>query len=139
MKREAVTTALTRRIGKCTDVRAVAQAFASTWQQIAGALEKVVGRRGVDVLLDRALYLTAKHHGWLQPPSDPGKEADPLPTLIAALEVQSTYESAQASSLLLENFTELLDTLIGESLTDRLLGAIWIAPTPASAKKDTYE
>jgi|EndMetStandDraft_4_1072995.scaffolds.fasta_scaffold05651_2 hypothetical protein len=139
MKREAVTTALTRRIGKCTDARAVALAFASTWQQIADALEKVVGRRGVGVLLDRALYLTTKQHGWLQPSSDPGKEADPLPNLIAALETQSASESIEASRLLLENFTELLDTLIGESLTDRLLGAIWIAPTSASAKKDTNE
>jgi hypothetical protein len=139
MKREAVTKALTRHIGKCTDARAVAQAFVNTWQQIAGALEKVVGRRGVSVLLERALYLTTKHQSWLRLPSEPGKEPDPLPSLIAAIEAQSASESIEASRLLLENFTELLDTLIGESLTDRLLGAIWIAPTPASAKKDSYE
>lgn len=139
MKREAVTQALARHIGASTDAHAVALAFANTWQQIAGAVEKVVGPRGVSVLLDRALHLTAKHHNWLQLSSEPGRDPNPLPKVIAALEAQSTSESTQASGLLLENFTELLDTLIGHSLTDRLLGAIWIAPTPASEKKDTYE
>ncbi|WP_394789465.1 hypothetical protein [Rhodoferax sp.] len=141
MKREAVTKALARRIGADADAdaRTVAQAFASTWQQIADPLEKVIGRRGVSVLLDRALHLAAKQHAWLLLPSDPAAEVGPLHGLIAALESQSVAEGTQASGLLFESFTELLDTLIGKSLTDRLLGAIWIAPTPASAKKDTYE
>jgi hypothetical protein len=48
---------------------------------------------------------------------------------------QETNAAAEASYTLMVTFVELLTTLIGESLTERLLSPVWALPSPASEKE----
>jgi hypothetical protein len=46
--------------------------------------------------------------------------------LVAALAQQSAADAALAGARLLRNFHDLLVTLIGPSLTERLLRSVWV-------------
>jgi hypothetical protein len=48
---------------------------------------------------------------------------------MACLASQHTAAAAEAVYALLLTFTELLATLIGESLTERLLAPVWARPS----------
>ena len=66
----------------------------------------------------------------------PDDKTDPLANLRASLEAIDPVVGTAASFALLVTFTELLATLIGESLTDRLLDPVWAPPKP-EARQET--
>lgn len=122
---------LTQRAGVTTDARAVVDAVTRTWQFMAAQLEPVIGTRGVGVLLDRALYLTGRDFPWLAQTGPLDAETDPLARLQARFASRDATEAAEAGCALLVRFTELLASLIGEPLTERLLASVWLdAPPP---------
>jgi hypothetical protein len=83
----------------------------------------------LDVLFRRALHQTTTAFPWLATAVDRGGSAGPLPSLIACLSAQRAAAATEAASALLLTFAELLATLIGESLTERLLGPVWAQPS----------
>ncbi len=115
---------------------AVLQAVVGTWQTMAAQLEPVIGTRGVSVLLNRALYLTTKSFPWLTP-TNAQEAADPMDNLKLRFADRSALDAAEAGCALLVTFTELLASLIGESLTERLLACVWRAPSPP-LEQDTH-
>jgi len=92
-----------------------------TWQTLHTGLAPIIGQRGVAALIRRSLYLTRDAHPWLFPVCDTAAGHDLLAPLRSALLLQTAPEAASAHSALLGNFRDLLATLIGESLTERLL------------------
>ena len=124
-RRKAIEQTLALRIGDAHHASAVADAVLDIWQQIAVRLEPVVGARGVDVLFGRALQLTSRGFPWLQTSADSGNSAASLASIRNCLEVRDREVAAEVGLELIAGFTELLATLIGEPLTDRLLGAVW--------------
>ncbi|WP_367847127.1 hypothetical protein [Rhodoferax sp. WC2427] len=123
---------LTQRAGGSPDVSAMVEAVSRTWQFMAAQLEPVIGERGVGVLLDRALHLTGKNFPWLVDPGPPQDHADRLTRLQARFASRDLQESAAAGCALLVTFTELLASLIGDSLTERLLASVWLDAPPPS-------
>jgi hypothetical protein len=127
--REAIRTTLGQRAGSLPNADATAEATAAAWRLVATQLAPVIGARGLDALFGRALHQTSVEFPWLAVAVDRGGSASPLPSLMVCLTGQHASNAAEASYMLLLTFTELLATLIGESLTTRLLAPVWAPPS----------
>ena len=136
--REAIRRTLADHVGGTPDAAsAVATATLSIWQQVTTLLVPVIGEKGVYVLFRRSLHLTLSAFPWLAIAGGDYKESAALLASLKARLADHTPEvAAEASYNLLVTFTELLTTLIGESLTARLLDPVWVS-TPAAAAKES--
>ena len=104
---------------------AVANTMVWTWKDINVVLVPLVGQRGVAALYNRSLYLTAKAFPWLTiVPADIEAPID-LDALEALLNQQGVAAATEGSAALLRTFHKLISTLIGQSLTERLLLPVW--------------
>lgn len=133
--REAIRRTLRQRAGDSPDALAVARAASEVWVLMASRLIPVIGDNGVDAILDRSLRLTGVVFPWL---ADSGEEVGHAAFPARIVELMAGREpmvASQASSSLLITFTELLATLIGNSLTRRLLAPVWAA-VPGAAEQD---
>jgi len=134
-RRDSIHGSIARRAGPHADARAVAQASLQLWLHMAAQLEPVIGARGVDALFGRALHLTGKAYPWLTGPGPGGGSALSLDLVRQRLEEQAAGHATGAACALLTAFTELLATLIGDSLTNRLLAPAW-EPPAADTQQD---
>lgn len=116
---------LAHRAGSAHDATAAAEATISTWRQMAGLCTPVIGARGVDVIFRRSMYLTGKTFPWLASGEEQGGSAVLLASLKVSLAGRDADDAAAAGYTLLATFLELLATLIGESLTERLVSPVW--------------
>ncbi len=130
--RESIRTALVQRVG-IPDSKATAGATAATWRLLTAQLAPVIGARGLEVLFDRALRMTSATFPWLAVGA--GNGAGLLPGVVELLACQRPAEAAEASYTLFLTFTDLLMTLIGESLTTRLLAPVWASPSLSSVQE----
>jgi hypothetical protein len=130
MRRQAIQRTLAQRAGDAPDASVIAEATLGTWRQVATRLTPVIGARGVDVLFSRSLHLTSKAFPWLAIAGNNGTNHTPLASFKACIETREIETAAEASNVLLMTFIELVDTLIGESLTERLLGSVWTSSPP---------
>jgi hypothetical protein len=133
--REAIRMTLVLRAGQHPNADTAAEATAATWREVAVQLTPVIGARGLDVLFNRALHQTSAAFPWLALAVDRGGSASPLPSLMSCLAGQQTSSATEASYTLLLTFTELLASLIGESLTTRLLAPVWAPPSSSSRQE----
>jgi hypothetical protein len=106
--------------------------FASVWQQLEAALTPIIGTRGMAALLGRSLHLSVAQHALLSLPPDtkPTALAD---AVAQALARHPDEHALAAGDALLQTFRVLLASLVGVSLTDRLLLSVWAAPEPSSS------
>lgn len=106
----------------------VAAACGAVWLEIVAVLSPIIGTRGVTALGQRSLHLASAAYPWLaeRQPADP----DPLDAtwLVSLLAQRSGDEAAAAGSTYLQTFRELLSSLIGAMLTERLLRSVWGPP-----------
>lgn len=131
LRREAIRRTLVHRAGLAPDASAVAEAALIACQQVSAQLAPVIGARGVNVLFRRALHLASTAFPWLAMAEDHGDNANLFATIKARLAGREPEAAQEASHALLSTFTEMLATLIGESLAERLLGPVWASPSPA--------
>lgn len=132
-----IAASLTRRVGPNADTASIAQAIISTLQEIDSSLTPIVGQQGVAALHRRSLHLCLIEHPQLASTYD-GIQALPDHTALEAVLVeQNEAEALFFGEVLLATFHELLITLIGPSLTARLLRGVWESPsseTPSQEK-----
>jgi hypothetical protein len=136
-RHEAIRTTLMHRARDARDASTVAETTLSIWQQVAARLALIIGGRGVDVLFRRGLHLTSTAFPWLAIAEDHRNSAALLASLKARLAGREPDVAAEASIALLATCTDLLATLIGESLTDSLLGPVWAPRSPPSEQETT--
>jgi len=98
----------------------IADAMVATWDEIDAALTPIIGSKAVVALYKRSLYLTGRTHPWLAGTHE-GAQALDLAALKPVVARQSSAEAALGSRALLQTFNQLLGSLIGPSLTERLL------------------
>jgi hypothetical protein len=134
--REAIRRTLALRAGDAPDATAIAEAALGTWRLVAIRLAPVIGTLGVDVLFNRSLHLTSAAFPWLSIAWDHEDNATVLASLKARLEGSEKDAAAEASYTLLVTFIELLMSMIGESLTERLLSRVWEPPLPPSEQEN---
>ena len=92
---------------------------------------------GVAALYHRSLYLSLKIHPWLDHERSPDVPRMDLPALRAVLAGRDAAEISEASATLFRTFRELLASLVGASLAERLLGPLWAQSPADSAAQDT--
>lgn len=126
--RQTIRRTLEQRAGVAPDAPAVAGSTLLTWQQVAARLSPVIGGRGVEVLFGRALHLTSRAFPWLAAAGEAGVAS--VETLRARLAAHEATAAAEAGCAVLVTFTQLLGTLIGDSLSEHLLTPIWGPPAP---------
>ena len=97
-------------------------------EEICTALTPIVGPRGVAALYKRSLFLTSHEHPVLLGLHGNVQQHTDLSDLTAALMPLSETEAARVGAALLSSFYELLASLIGPSLTERVLRSLWDRP-----------
>lgn len=114
--------------GQDDGAHAIAGRAVARWQEIAVRLSPILGQRGVAALYRRTLTLAARDHPCLQQAHEP---SEPLrfDHLRAALLPLPAGDAAAAFEASITTFQALLNSLIGPSLTHRLLHG----PAPSTA------
>ena len=120
-----------------SDAEQIADAIVAIWLEIDQALHPIIGHRGVAALYNRSLHLTAFAYPWLAIEQPAVTAAVDSSALRAALVQQTAVEAAVGGSALFQTFHELLASLVGASLTDRLLRSVWAPSSPGSPAQDT--
>lgn len=128
---DRIALAVAQRAGEGADAARTAGAIVALWEQVEAALTPIIGQRGVAALYRRSLYLAAAAHPWLEPQQGPQATMD-LAALKSAMTRQDSTDAAAGGVAVLQAFQTLLISLIGSSLTLRLLDAVWTPPSPSS-------
>lgn len=126
---EAIQYSLALRIDKSSDVRFVSDAIVTLWQEVVGRLEPIIGDRGTEVVFSRSLYLTNKEFPWIVLADNKSNSATQIQLFLESFEGRDSNLLSKASYKLLATFSQLLASLIGEPLTQRLLIPVLIADT----------
>jgi hypothetical protein len=115
----------------------IAEAVFTKCQAIEAALTPIIGLRGVAALHRRGLHLAARSHPWLADalPGEPASEGRAI--LKTLLSRQTSADAALGGAAFLQAFYDLLASLVGLSLTERLLRSAWIDFLGAPPAQDT--
>jgi hypothetical protein len=106
------------------DTELITNALVSMWQEIDAVLCPIIGQRGVAALYHRTIHLTGRTYPWLvNSPENPQTFID-LTHLKALLMQQERLLVIASGGLLLKTFSELLVSLVGLSLAERLLRSV---------------
>ncbi|SHL61138.1 hypothetical protein SAMN05216428_10468 [Nitrosospira sp. Nsp11] len=114
----------------------VADAAIVLWAQLATQIISIVGEDGFNALYVRSVFLSRS--------TFPGLPTIPLPPqaehrfaeLKRSFEGQSPLQVREANSLLLITLTDILASLIGEQLINRILSLAWGAEIPNETGKE---
>ena len=121
---ENIQSSLSKRAAAGWDTGSIASSIISVWRDIDAALAPIIGHRGVGALFGRTLHLIRNDYPWLTASHE--SIADPIDfaALHSTLSQQSSANIVAANGALLLKFLEQLASLIGESLTERLLSTV---------------
>ena len=119
------------------DVSRIAERATAIWKDVGIALSPIIGQTGVDALFKRSVHLTRSAHPCLATVLEDTTQPDELVILQAVLARQISATAVAANVALLQNFQDLLTSLIGWSLTERLLRPVWDEPSSGQAVQDT--
>ena len=115
----------------------MADAIVSTWQEIELVLTPIIGQRGVTALYKRSLFLTSAAYSALAELHDGLLSAIDLAALKSELAQQSAAAAAAAGGAHLQKFYELLASLVGDSLSEQLLGSVWANTSSGPPAQET--
>lgn len=120
-----IVASLAQRVGPDADSAGIAQAIISTLQDMDTALTPIIGQQGVAALFRRSLHLYVGHQACLVGSGDRVLACQAPAALKSLLIEQSEADALFFGEVLLMTYYELLTTLIGPSLTARLLRDVW--------------
>ena len=121
----AIAAALDHQVRAGAPATQIAGAVAATWRHAEECLTPILGPQGVTALYRRSLLLTSQSHLWLTGLLEGVPTTVDLAALTAAMAEQESNDAAQAGGELLQTFYSLVTSLIGASLTHRLLRFMW--------------
>jgi hypothetical protein len=119
-----ISAALAHKVEQGASVAQIAEAIATTLAAIAAALSPIIGSGGFQALYRRTLHLLRPHHPWLEGVGETPAGID-VAALNALIAQQDLERAVAAGGALLQTFDDLLASLVGASLSERLLRAAW--------------
>lgn len=128
---------LAHRVGQAADAAQIAAAVFAIWEEIDDALTPILGPRGVAALYQRSLHLAAVAYPGLAARDESDPPAVGPAALKAALARRGSTAAAIAGNAFLQTFHDLLASLIGPSLSGRLLRAAWENSSGTPPAQDT--
>ncbi|CAN5164487.1 hypothetical protein BH11PSE10_BH11PSE10_17320 [soil metagenome] len=114
----------------------IAVVMASLCHEISAALSPIVGARGVAALHNRSHHRCAASHAWMAALRDVAAVNAGCEGLVALLARQEPGEALSGGEDYLQTFHDLLLSLIGPSLTERLLRTVWPPISSGTAAQD---
>jgi hypothetical protein len=127
---------LTQIAAEGADALRIADSAVAMWRELDATLSPIIGRRGVAALFKRSLLLTAPAHPSLVAAHWVVETQEDFDALRASLKQQSAANAIVTNGALLRQFVDLLTTLIGESLTERLLQSVLHNPQRHGAAQE---
>lgn len=127
---------LARRLEENADNAQLAEAIVTIWGEIDRVLTPILGHRGVAALYNRSLFLTALQYPCLADIHQ-GVQAEMSLAELKSLLAQQSDLNAVAGNAIFQMFHELLTSLVGASLTERLLRPVWENSLIAPPAQDT--
>lgn len=109
------------------------------WRRIAQHLCPLIGESGFCALFGRAVHVIGPEHAWLAPQQTCRAPEQLFTSLEERMALVDAERAAAANEALLRTFTQLLATLIGERLTQRLLASATDAADPAPGQQKNAE
>jgi hypothetical protein len=103
----------------------IALRAALAWRSLYAALSPIIGHGGVVALFKRSVSITRIAHPWLAPMQEEFEKTSDFASLQAAFSQQASVEAAAGNNAVLQTFIDILTSLIGESLVERLLSSVW--------------
>jgi hypothetical protein len=135
--RQAIQHELTREVGTHADAKALAAAAVRVYDTLAGQLALLIGDGGVRALTARSLHLVQREFPWLAEAQEADSSKGPFPQVGFRLERQEPAVATEAAVALLATLGGLLEALIGEALTMRVLRAAWPSAFPDETQQET--
>jgi hypothetical protein len=99
-------------------------------------LALLIGEGGVKALTARSLHLVRRDFPWLAEAQDPDPSEGPFAKVGFCLERQEPAVATEAAAATLATFGGLLETLIGERLTMRVVRAAWPSAFPNETQRE---
>lgn len=103
----------------------VADAAIKVWEQMATQIISIVGEDGFNALYARSLFLAQSTFPWLATGPVAPQSDNRFAGLKTSLEAQNSAQASEATTLLLITFTDILSSLMGETLTTHILRLAW--------------
>ncbi len=119
------------------DSTRIASDIVAICSEIDAALSPIIGQRGVAALFKRSVHVASLSHGWLTPVHAGAATNNDSAGLAVSVGQQTPAEAAAVGGLFLQTFYELLTTLIGPSLTERLLRSVWANFLSGTPERET--
>ena len=116
---------LASRVDRDATAAQIAAVTATLCQEITAVLSPIVGARGVAALHNRSHHLCAAGHTWMAGLRDATVPNTGCETLVALLAQCEPGEALIGGEAYLQTFHALVLSLIGPSLTERLLRTVW--------------
>lgn len=133
-----IATVLAHRIEQGADGAQIADILISILQEIDAVLCPIIGKGGVAALYKRSLYLTGPSHPWLAANHEGVPMTMDLQDLKSVFGQQSSAPIVAAGgTVLLQTFYELLSSLVGPSLTERIFRSVWANSSSGPTTQDT--
>jgi hypothetical protein len=136
---QPIAAALARRVEQGAQAAQIATMIVRAWGEIDIALSPIIGQRAVAALYKRCLYLTETAYPWPVGMHDGIQTAVDLAPLESLLAQRGSAESAARGGALLQTFCDLLTSLLGPSLTERLLHSVWANLLSGPPAQDTSQ
>ncbi len=125
LRRAALRRVLTQDAGTSADAPAVAAAALRAYERLAHGLVPLIGEVGINAVCARSVHLTQRDFSWLARAGPAEPRDAPFTHVRASLERQDPAVATDAAIAVLATFGDLLASLIGDSLTTRLLREAW--------------
>lgn len=127
-RKQMISRLLTRKAGCAADPGALAEQVLWLWEQVAFHLTPLIGVSGFQTLYARALHLAAPDCPGFSP-IQPNKSVDALfQTLREDLGALEPDLAESCGNALLNTFTDLVESMIGEALMAQILRSAWVGP-----------
>lgn len=133
---DPIATTLKNRAGADPCAANLGVALAAVCGEIDTALAPIIGHRGVAALYKRSLYVLGPNYKELAALHEDVRESIDIDALTAAIARLDDATAFAGSVALLQSFHALLASLVGSSLTGRLLDAVWDSPVRLIADQD---
>jgi hypothetical protein len=134
--RQAIQRELTREAGTDADAKGLAAAVLRVYGTLAGQLALLIGDGGVRALTARSLHLVQRDFPWLGEAQEPDPSEGPFAQVGFSLARQEPAVATEAAAAALATLGALLEALIGEALTMRVLRAAWPKAFPDETKQE---
>ncbi len=132
----SVATHFASRVEPSADSAQIADAVVATWRDIDAVLVPIIGNRGLAALYQRSVHVTAQAHPWLSVADEVAPAVADFSELTPLLCQQSAAAAMAGATTLFTTFHDLLSSVVGPSLTERLMRPVWVATSSDSAAKD---